>query len=649
MASSGVNVKMGVSGVAQFKQNMNQAKQAVKTLDAQLALTEKEFKASGDAEAYMTKKTEELKAKLEQQKSVVSNAEKALQDMASRGVDKASKAYQDMYQSMLKAKGELIDTQQALDNVAGAAQDADTSVMDMSNELSGIGKNVSFNTVTDGIRSITQGLENAARKAIRLGKVITSEVLGAGSWADDLQTRADYYQMDTDTLQKMEKTAKIIDTPVEAIINARKRMKKTLSGGSKDTVETLELLGLGNVVDTDPEEMFWKIGDAIMKMGDAYTQEESAQKLFGRSWDELIPLFTAGREEYEKLNDSWKIVPQEQIDALNNMNDAYDKLVENFETLKKTVLAQFAEPMEKAMTTIDQKLSEFSEWLSSDDGKAFVDSVIGKVQAALEWLTEPENINNVIHGLEAIIAGWAGLKLTGTALDVLKIINGAKGLVVGAGGAGTGAEAAASGAGGSAAGTAVTGAVSKIAPSVQNWVSTNGVAFWDWLTHESPVGTLFQGTENLNQWWDRQLSEFNDRAASFANDWNENVPFRTLMNFLTGGFAYGNEDKDFDEFEEELMRRVQMDNFGNGDLADRGFSSSYDRMTQVAEDSTKAIEELVKQNVTPEKLSELLKVPDGMKSAVKEGISGIKVVLDGYQVGVLVAPYVSEQIGSLIP
>ena len=42
--ASGVNVKMGVSGVAQFKQSMNQAKQAVKTLDAQLALNEKQFK-----------------------------------------------------------------------------------------------------------------------------------------------------------------------------------------------------------------------------------------------------------------------------------------------------------------------------------------------------------------------------------------------------------------------------------------------------------------------------------------------------------------------------------------------------------------------------------------------------------------------------
>ena len=72
--ASGVNVKMGVTGVAQFKQNMNQAKNSLKTLDAQLALNEKQFKATGDAESYMTERSELLKAKLEQQKTVVSNA-----------------------------------------------------------------------------------------------------------------------------------------------------------------------------------------------------------------------------------------------------------------------------------------------------------------------------------------------------------------------------------------------------------------------------------------------------------------------------------------------------------------------------------------------------------------------------------------------
>ena len=68
--ASGVNVKMGVSGVAQFKQSINQAKQSVKTLDAQIALSEKQFKANGDAEEYLQKKTEQLQSKMEAQKTV---------------------------------------------------------------------------------------------------------------------------------------------------------------------------------------------------------------------------------------------------------------------------------------------------------------------------------------------------------------------------------------------------------------------------------------------------------------------------------------------------------------------------------------------------------------------------------------------------
>ena len=58
MANNGVNVKMGVEGVAQFKQNMKTAQTAVKTLDEQLKLNEKQFKATGDAEQYMQEKSE---------------------------------------------------------------------------------------------------------------------------------------------------------------------------------------------------------------------------------------------------------------------------------------------------------------------------------------------------------------------------------------------------------------------------------------------------------------------------------------------------------------------------------------------------------------------------------------------------------------
>ena len=192
--ASGVNVKMGVSGVAKFKQDMNQAKQSVKTLDAQLALTEKQFKASGDAESYMTEKAALLQAKLEQQKSVLATAEKALEDMASNGVDRASKAYQDMYRQMLQAKGEILDTETAMNGIADAGEDAADGVDEMNTQLKRVGDGVSFQNVTSSLDKITGGLERAAQKAIQLGKKIVSAMLGAGSYADELKTNASAYR-----------------------------------------------------------------------------------------------------------------------------------------------------------------------------------------------------------------------------------------------------------------------------------------------------------------------------------------------------------------------------------------------------------------------------------------------------------------------
>ena len=182
--ASGVNVKMGVSGIAKFKQDMNQAKQSVKTLDAQLALTEKQFKASGDAESYMTEKAALLQAKLEQQKSVLATSEKALEDMASNGVDRASKAYQDMYRQMLQAKGEILDTETAMNGIADAGEEAADGVDEMNTQLKRVGEGISFQNVTSSLDKITGGLERAAQKAIQLGKKIVSAMLGAGSYAD---------------------------------------------------------------------------------------------------------------------------------------------------------------------------------------------------------------------------------------------------------------------------------------------------------------------------------------------------------------------------------------------------------------------------------------------------------------------------------
>ena len=194
---AGIDVKMGVSGVSQFKNSINQAKQNIKTLDAQLSLTEKQFKQTGDAETYMQQKTEQLKSKLEEQKRVVENTQRALEDMNNRGVDRSSKSYQDMIRQLATAKGDIIDTENALAGMGDQAVEAGNDVDHMNYQLKRIGEGVSYENVTDALGKITNGMEKVMKKALNVGKAIAKEVLGAGSWADDLHTRAKYYELNS--------------------------------------------------------------------------------------------------------------------------------------------------------------------------------------------------------------------------------------------------------------------------------------------------------------------------------------------------------------------------------------------------------------------------------------------------------------------
>ena len=171
MANGGVNVKMGVTGVAQFKQNINTARNSLKTLDAQLALNEKQFKASGDAEAYMQEKTKLLKDKLEEQKAVVSETEKALEKLASEGATKTSKAFQDMQQQLLRAKSEMLDTEQEMQGIETAGSEAADGVEDMNNALASVGTGIGVQNVTDALDKITSGMKLAITKAWELGQL----------------------------------------------------------------------------------------------------------------------------------------------------------------------------------------------------------------------------------------------------------------------------------------------------------------------------------------------------------------------------------------------------------------------------------------------------------------------------------------------
>lgn len=419
---------------SQFKKGMAEAQASVKTLDAELKLSEAQFKASGDAEKYFAEQADLLKQKLNAQKDAAKAAEEMFLNLGKRGVAPTSTEYQRMAQRMLNAQAAVASTQAQLNSLDTKQKEAAGSAKTLTDEVSKIGTNVSLQNISDGISKITSGMERAYRTAVRFGKTVMRSMMDATGWADDVTTRAMQYGTDVETIQKMDRVAAYIDTDVDTIIRA----KDQLSKNQKNLAELLGISSDGRKVD----DVFWEAGEAIMALGEGFDQNEYAMKIFGKSWRELLPLFTAGREEYESLMESQDVLSAEQVEALAKADDEIQKVQNEIQNLKREFWAEHS----------------------------------GTVIELLEWVVN--NKEGVIAALTAIGAGFAALRVAETAANIAKIVSGLKTIMNTGGQGGTptgGPTVAPTGGAGSEGGTQA----GKTANALLNGIGTMIVVDYD--------------------------------------------------------------------------------------------------------------------------------------------------------------------------
>ena len=494
-----VSVKMGVSGISQFKQGMNQAQASVKSLDTALKLNEKQFKANGDAETYLQQKMSLLQSKLNSQRSAVANAEAALKSLKDSGVSPLSTAYQNMQTKMLQAQTGLLDTEQEIQNIGLESQEAAAKTEDLAASLGGLNKKVSLEQVRSAIGSITNAMEQAARKAVDLGKTLWDEVMDAARRADDTATMAEMYGIDLQKFKQMQGlVVNGMDTTVEAMLTSQDKLKKGIGKDTKEVTEYLSQLGISTkewqtvagqsgstLVDKDQTKLFWEVGQALMAMSDAYDKEAAAQALFGRSWKELVPLFNTYKtvDDYNAALEEVDVSSEKSTRDLAALNDAVSALEGTWTNLKDEMLGAIAPALTGAADSLSQLIGRILEYLQTDEGQKALEDMGTAVSGLFEDLgkIEPEKVvegftkvfNSIIEGvqwlvnnqgavenaLKGIVITWGGLKLAGGALDVLKLVNGIRGLTGGAE-----AAKAAGAAAGASWGSAFASAVASAAP-----------------------------------------------------------------------------------------------------------------------------------------------------------------------------------------
>lgn len=486
----GVNVKMGVD-LGEFDSKIKEGQMILRGLNAEMKATESEFKKTGNSTEMLEKKTKTLNSQLQIQKGIADQAKKALKEMDKEGVQPNDKDYQRLYTTLMNAQAGMYEAEAALKALGQGAEQAAGKADTLTKSVNGISKKISLEQVMKGVNAISTGLENAASKAKALGEQIWNAVMDRAKWADDTATMAQMYGIDVEKFQKMQKlVTNGMDTSVEAMLKSQDKLKKGIGDGNKAVIEAFDQLGIRfktyqktatgqQLMPRDSVELFWEAGQAIMNLGNEYDKESKAQALFGRSWKELSDLFKNYKtvEDYNKALDKQNVVSEESVNQLVELNDKVGELKGNFDTLQSEVLGGLAPALTGASDALNGLLTSLLEYLKTDDGQKLLNDLGTAVTGLFEDLSkiDPQKVidgftgvfNTVIGSfqwmvdnketLEGLLAGilavWAATKITGSALEVVNMINGIKGL--------TAASGAAAGA---SWGGAFASAVAKAAP-----------------------------------------------------------------------------------------------------------------------------------------------------------------------------------------
>ena len=463
-----VNVVMGVD-ISGFNNGIKQGQSILKGLNAEMKAADAAFKATGNAEQQLTAKTKTLTSQLQVQKGIADQAEQAMQKLAAAGIAPTNQEYQRLYATMMNATAGMNNAQAELNALSGSAQGAAASADQLTTSVQNIGKKISLDQVITGIDRITGGLERAAKKALQLGEDLWNTIMDSARWSDDTATMADMYGIPLERFMQMQRLASSeMETSVDAMLSAQDRLNKGVGNGTANTIAALEDLrieyrtlagdeGVGQYVNKDSVELFWEAGRALFEMGDAFDKEAAAQALFGKSWKELSSLFQNYKslEEYNAALDQITVNDEKTIRDLGALNDAVKRLEDGWDMLKRQVLGELAPALTKGADAISGLLDNLTKYLQTDDGQKLLENLgtavsglfddLGKIDSkdvinnftsvfnglvgSLQWIVN--NKDTLIGALEAIVAGWAGLKITGGLLQIIQFINNLKDLKAG--------------------------------------------------------------------------------------------------------------------------------------------------------------------------------------------------------------------------
>jgi hypothetical protein len=443
MATRDIRTTFVLDGEAKYSKAMKSISTEMRLLDAELGKATVGFDKNADAMAILSATSSTLQKKMDVQKQKIEAVAKELADAEKaygENSDQAKKYAIELANAetkLGKLANELKDNDRQMESLKASTDDAAKEMGQFDDKISQASSQASTSTGSfDKLGSaLKSGIKVGAMAAAGAIAAVTTAAISAtkavvdlsdesANWADELLTTSTQMGISAETLQEWSYAARFIDTETESMQKGMYRVVKAMDEATRAGLDNIEItdslsVSMKNTNGTykDSEEVFYSTIDALGQIADETEREIAAQEIFGKSYQDMVPLINAGSEglrAYAKeAHESGVILSDDVVGALGDYDDVLQRVDAQQDALKKSFVVNFI----PALTSGADALTGIMDTASTALEDGFQPSDVATIGASVS-----EAILGILSNISSILPDVVGV-LTELLVSVVKIVS----------------------------------------------------------------------------------------------------------------------------------------------------------------------------------------------------------------------------------
>ena len=396
--------KIQLKGASQYKKDLQQIVAESKALASEMNLVKSSFDKSTSSEKRYEAVSAQLTKQIETQKRYVEQLTKAYEAEVAKSGERSTAA--------LKVKDALNKAQSTLNNME--RENAELAEAEKQ-ETAAAKENTSAHEKLNGVLKVGMAaIGTIAASTAAAAKALWDCTNAAGQWADNLLTLSQQSGVSVDTLQKWDYAARFIDVDSDTMVKALGKVTKMQASSIKSGEEyitmldgqTIALRGSNGELKSN-EELLMNMVDAIGSIADDTVREAAAQELFGKSFQEMMPLINAGSEGLKKYSDEAEalglVLGGDAVNALGEFDDQMQRIKATMEVAGRQLALSFLPATQEVAKELSELATTVTSALADGFQEADVDTIL---DALFEKISKGMgNLSSMMPAITRFITG----------------------------------------------------------------------------------------------------------------------------------------------------------------------------------------------------------------------------------------------------